>query len=229
LTNQIYSDRFYARREELIRGQVGARLDILRRDLNQLDSPCIVRLMNLHLDKGMTLEEALALDAAERQRILASLLYNDAYWRLDAAFLMLSIGILNVTYSNLRSCLEAVVSAHLIENDDTEAQKFLKTGEVNQSKISSFVPPEYNEEIKKMKDILSEWGVHPRLQSMQLTTKFGPSAFQKMICKTTIKDNQNIPDDFVIAANACINLFGRVFIIFMWFLDKGTKYKAPTK
>ena len=52
--SNIYADDFYANREELIRELIGERLDTLRSDLNQLDSPCATKLFNLPKDKDFT-------------------------------------------------------------------------------------------------------------------------------------------------------------------------------
>ena len=44
---------------------------------------------------------------------------------------MLCIGMLNISYSNLRSCIDDIGGAHIIENLDSEAIKFLKMRGVN--------------------------------------------------------------------------------------------------
>jgi hypothetical protein len=229
LTEPIYADRFYAKREDLVRAEIGSRLDTLRHDLDQLDSPCNVRLMNVHLEKGLTLEEALSLSANERQKILSALLYNDAYWRMEAAYLMLCIGMFSTAYSNLRSCLESVTFAHLIENLDSEAQRFLITGDVNLTKLTQFIPPDWNKEIIETKIALGKFGVHTSLPSMQLTTVFGPSTFHRMVCKTKMPNTQTLPDGFRDASEACIAAIGRVFFVFMWLLSKGTTYNVSDK
>ena len=229
MSNLLYNDTFYAHREELIRQQIGKRLDTLRRDLSQLDSPCATKLFAIPHDKVLTIKELLSLNSSERRQILSTLLYNDAYWRLEAAYLTFCVGMLNVTYSNLRSCLETVVAAHIIENLDSEARKFLTKGNVDPTKIARFIPKQYNEQIIKMKKTLGEWGVHSHLSSVQLGSLFGPNVFEKMVSHTSVKREQTLNPEFVNAANTCIQVIGDVFLMFMFLMSKGTKYKAAIK
>jgi hypothetical protein len=226
--SNVYADKFYSSREELIRNFIGTRLDTLRRDLSQLDSPCSVKLVNLPKGNALTIDNLLSLDSTVRQQILSTLLYNDAYFRLEAAYLTFCIGMLNITYSNLRSCLETIVDAHIIENLDNEAIQFLKKGEVDRTKIALFVPKEYNQQILDMKKALSELGVHSHLRSIQLSSLFGPNAFEKMISKTSTKHEQNLHPAFVDAANKCYQMIGSVFITFMYLMHKGTKYSSTS-
>lgn len=224
MTNtNIYSDTFYQAREVVVRQQIGKQLDSLKKDISQLYSPCTVRMMKIQ--KEMTLEELLSLDSDLRQAIVAAILYNDALWRIEAAYLMLCIGMLNVTYSNLRSCLESIVNAHIVENLDSEAIKFLKTGKIEPTKISSFIPEEYDKAILQMKRALSDWGVHSNLRSVQLSVLFGPNTFDKMVSKTTMQRNQTLNEAFTDAAKSCIKAIGDVFVMFMWLMGKGTKYQ----
>jgi len=227
MSNLLYNDTYYAHREELIRQQIGKRLDTLRRDLSQLDSPCATKLFALPHNNVLTIQEILSLNSSERQQIISTLLYNDAYWRLEAAYLTLCVGMLNITYSNLRSCLETVVAAHIIENLDSEARKFLTKGKVNPTNIARFIPKQYNEQIIKMKEKLGEWGVHSHLSSIQLGSLFGPNAFEKMVSHTSVKREQTLNPEFVNVANTCIQVIGDVFLMFMFLMSKGTKYKAP--
>ena len=222
---RIYADAFYSEREELIRETIGERLDTLRSDLEQLDSPCASKLFNLP-QKSLTIQELLSIEAKDRQQILSTLLYCDAYWRLEAAYLMFRIGLLNVTYSNLRSCVENVVAAHIIENLDDEAKSLLTKGEVNPTKIASFIPEKYNKQIIEIKRTLSNWGVHSHLNSIRLGSLFSPNLFEKMVSKTSAKRKQALNPDFVEAAKTCIQAFGSVFLIFMFLMKKGTSYKV---
>lgn len=224
--NNLYADSFYAKREDLVREHIGDRLDILRKDLSQLDSPCTAKLFALPQDKVLTIDDLLSCEPTLRKQFLSTLLYHDAYWRMEAAYLTLCVGMLSIAYSNLRSCLETLVAAHIIENLDDEAQNFLTKGSVDPTKISRFIPEEYNKNILKMKESLSEWGVHSRLLSTQLSNAFGPSAFDKMISHTSAKRDQTINPHFVDAANTCIEMIGNVFLMFMFLMHKGTKYKA---
>jgi len=229
MSNLLYNDTFYAHREELVRQQIGKRLDTLRRDLSQLDSPCATKLFALPHDKVLTIKELLSLNSSERQQILSTLLYNDAYWRLEAAYLTFCVAMLNVTYSNLRSCLETVVAANIIENLDSEAQKFLTKGKVDPTKIALFIPKQYNKQIIKMKKTLGELGVHSHLNSVQLGSLFGPNAFEKMVSHTSFKREQTLNPEFVNAADMCIQVIGNVFLMFMFLISKGTKYKAANE
>jgi len=222
----IYSDAFYQNREVVIRNKIGKQLDSLRKDISQLNSPCTVRMMKI--PKGMTWENLPSLDSDSRQAILAAILYNDAFWRLESAYLMLTIGMLTVTYSNLRSCLESVVKAHIVENLDSEAIKFLKTGQINPTKISGFIPEEYDNAILKMREAFSDWGTHSHLKAVQLSALFGPSSFDKMVANTTINRPQILSDAFADAARTCIKAMGDVFVMFMWIMSKGTKYSRTT-
>lgn len=222
----IYADKFYASREELIRKSIGNRLDTLRKDLSQLDSPRGVKLMNLPKRNILTIKNLLSLETVVRQQILSTLLYNDAYFRLESAYLTFCVGMLNITYSNLRSCLETVVDAHIVENLDNEARRFLTKGEVDRTKIALFVPKEYDQHIVRMKKTLSKLGVHSHLQSIQLSSLFGPNVFDRMISKTSVKREQTLHPAFIEAANQCYQAIGDVFVIFMWLIHKGTKYRS---
>ena len=88
---------------------------------------------------------------------------------------MLCIGMLNVSYSNLRSCIDDVVGAHIIENLDSEAVEFLRTGEINPTRIEGYIPDEYNRSIKGIKETLGKWGVHCSRDSVQLSLAYGPN------------------------------------------------------
>jgi len=143
-TGRIFCDKYFGKREELVRELIGKQLDQMEKEFKQLDSPVMSRLMNAQLSKPLTIDELLSFEPNRRQGILSAVLYNDALWRLEAARIMLSVGMLNVCYSNLRSCLDDFVSAHIIENLDEQAVNFLKTGEINPTKLEAFVPPEYN-------------------------------------------------------------------------------------
>jgi hypothetical protein len=224
--NKLYADKFYSDREELIRKSIGERLDTLRNDLSQLDSPCTSKLFTLPKDNPLTIEKLMSVSSSERQQILSALLYNDAYWRLEAAYLTFCVGMLNITYSNLRSCLETVVAAHIIENLDSEAQNFLTKGEIDPTKIARFIPSNYNELIIELKKKLSDWGVHARLSSIQLSGLFGPNTFDKMASRTSIKREQTLNPEFAKAADVCLQIIGNVFILFMFLMYKGTKYRA---
>lgn len=230
--SKLFLDKFYSERESLIREKIGSTLDILKGDLKQLYSPCMSRLMNaeqqVQTDKGLTIGDLLSLEPSKRQMIVTATMYNDALWRLEAAYLMLCIGILNVAYSNLRSCLETVIAAHIVENIESQSIKFLKGERINQADIAPFIPEKYNEDIKKIKDKLGEWGVHSGVESIMIGTFCSPKTFDKMISDTKVNKPQELHPDFFDFANTCIQAIGDIFIIFMFLMSKGTKYNRGT-
>jgi len=226
MNNLIFSDPFYAQREQLIRSQIGPQLDTLKKDMGQFLSACKARLFALRLDRPLTLEELRSCEPAKRQAILSAFLYNDAYWRFEAAYLMLSLGMLNVAYSDLRSCLETAMTGHVIENLDSEAIHFLKTGKLNLSKLSRFVPKEYDEILSQMKDYLSVKGTHSRLASLQLGITYGPNTLEKTLASITLAPPQHLQDDFKDAAPQCLKVSIDVLLMFMFLMSKGTRYQS---
>lgn len=222
---QIYCDVFYSQRENLIIEQIGDQLDKLQKDMSQLHSPCLARLMNTQTDQDMTAGDLLNLEPSKRQAIVAATMYNDALWRLETAYLMLRIGVLNVVYSNLRSCLEILVSAHIVENIDSEAVRFLNGEKIEPAKVEPFIPEEYSKLIVKMKQKLGDWGVHSGIESIRLGILYGPNTFDKMIVGTKTNRKQSLHPDFPKAATTCIRVIGDVFILFFWLMSKGTRYR----
>ena len=229
----IFGNRFYSERESLVRKYIGSQLDALKEQLKQLYSPCITRLMNAQMkvksDKDMTIGDLLNLEPSQRQMIVTATMYNDALWRLEAAFLMLRIGMLNVAYSNLRSCLEILVTAHIIENIESEAVRFLNREKINQTKIAPFIPKKYNEDIKQIKNTLGEWGVHSGIESIRLGILFNPNTFDKMISETKVSKPQTIHKEFVDYAKTCIRAINTIFLIFVFLIHKGTTYRRDIK
>ena len=229
---QIFSDKFYSERENLVREHIGTQLDGLREQLKQLYSPCITRLMNAahqtQADRASTIGELLDLEPSKRQMIVTATTYNDALWRLEAAYLMLRIGILNVAYSNLRSCLETIIAAHIVENIESKSVNFLNNERINQADIAPFIPGKYNENIKKIKDKLGEWGVHSGVESIMIGTFCSPKTFDKMISDTKVNKPQQLHPNFFDFADTCIQAIGTVFLIFMFLISKGTKYNRGT-
>lgn len=223
--NQIFCDVYFEKRERIVREQIGEQLDGMKNGISQLYSPCNVRLMNARPQRELTLEELLSLKPSQRQGILTAVLYHDALWRLEAAHLMLCIGMINVAYSNLRSCLETIVDAHIVENLDTEAIRFLKGEDIEPTKIAEFIPEEYDEAIKVMKKTFGNWGIHCSLTGAQLGIFFGPNAFEKMVSGTKIKKDQSLHAEFKDAATTCLKAIGDVFLVFMYVIHKGTKYR----
>ncbi len=204
---KIYSDVFYRAREITVRQQIGKQLDDMEKDLSQLDSPCLVRMMKIQ--KKMTLKDLLSVDSNTRQGVLAAILYNDALWRIKATYLMLTLGMLNIAYSNLRSCLESIVNAHIIENLDSEAIKFVKTGKINPTKISDFIPEVYDRNILNMKETFGSWGTHSNLSAVHLSALFGPNTFEMMVSKTNAQHDQVLAESFTVAAKDCIKTRGK--------------------
>ncbi len=227
--NQVFSDKLYGERESLVKKYIGTQLDELQEQLKQLYSPCMTRLMNAQIqvksDKDMTIGDLLNLEASKRQMVVTATIYNDALWRLEAAFLMLRIGMLNVAYSNLRSCLESLITAHIIENIESEAVRFLNGKKINQDKIAPFITNKYNEEIQQIKNKLGEWGVHSGIESIRLGILFNPSTFDKMIAETKISKPQTIHQEFGDYAETCIQAINTVFLIFVFLIHKGTRYR----
>lgn len=230
--SKIFLDKFYSERENLIREKIGPILDRLKEDLKQLYSPCVVRIMNaeqqVQTDKGLTIGDLLNLEPSKRQMIVTATMYNDALWRLEAAYIMLCIGMLNVAYSNLRSCLETVIAAHIVENIESQSIKFLNREKINQAAIAPFITEKYNQDIKNIKDKLGEWGVHSGVESIMIGTFCSPKTFDKMISDTKVNKPQELHPDFFDFADTCIQAIGNVFLIFMFLISKGTKYNRGT-
>jgi hypothetical protein len=222
----MFCDKYFEKREKVVREQIGKQLDQMKIDFKPLDSLVWIRLMNAQLFKPLTISELLSFEPRKRQGILSAVLYNEALWRLEAARIMLSIGMLNVCYSNLRSCLDDFVGAHIIENLDEEAKNFLNNGKINPIKLENYIPPKYNNFIKDIKKTMGEWGVHCSLDSAQLSILFGPSTFDKMVSETATQKKESLHEDFSDAAEVCIKVMRDVFLMFMFLINKGTKYRS---
>jgi len=221
----IFCDKYFEKRESAVREKIGKQLDQLEKEFEQLHSPVMVRLMNAKLEKALTLEELLSFEPSRRQGIVSAVLYNDAFWRLEAARIMLTVGMFNVCYSNLRSCLETIVTAHIIENLDAEAIKFIKQKAIVPAKIATFIPDKYNEAIIGMKKTLGNWGVHCSINGTQIGLAFGPSTSDKMLSKTSTQRKEALNEDFANVAITCINVMNDVFLLFMFLIHKGTTYR----
>ena len=139
---------FYKEREELVRQEIGKELLDLESIIEQLYEPCVVRIINSQLSgKDLTVQDILDMESDQRQDIVGTILYNDGLWRIEAAYMMLCVGYLNVAFSNLRSCLESIVAANIAENIDEEAVKFLNGKKINPQKLSGFTDKDYNQQI----------------------------------------------------------------------------------
>ncbi len=207
----------------------GAQLDGLREQLKQLYSPCMVRLMNaehqVQAGRELTIGDLLDLEPSKRQMIVTATMYNDALWRLEAAYLMLRIGILNVAYSNLRSCLETIIAAHIVENIESKSVKFLNKERINQAEIAPFIPKKYNDDIKQIKDKLGEWGVHSGVESIMIGIVCNPNTLEKMISENKGSKPQTIQQEFSNYAKTCVQAFNTVYLIFTFLIHKGTTYR----
>ena len=175
-TRQEYSaDTFFGRYESLVRGEVGDKLDDLYKLLRGISNECQLKIFNLPIGKErLTVNELLRADGQLRRRVLSALLYDDALWRIEAAYLMLCIGLLAIAYANLRTSKEALVTAFIVERVDSEAIAFLKHKDVNQKLIKNLIRPEYNGWLLDMQKAFSDWGIHTRFKSLQLTNLYGP-------------------------------------------------------
>jgi len=226
---KIFMDKFYSEREDLIRKHIGPQLDGLREQLKQLYSPCSVRLMNadqqIKASGELTINDLLDLEPSKRQMIVTATMYHDAFWRLESAYLMLQIGIINVAYSNLRSCLETIIAAHIVENIESESKKFLNRERINQADIAPFISEKYNEDIKQIKEKLSKWGVHSDAESVIIGIYCNPNVFDKMVSETNISKPQIIHQEFVYYAKTCLQAINTIFIIFMFLISKGTTFR----
>lgn len=99
-TSNIYSDAFYHDREIAVREQIDQLLDSTQKNIVQLHSPCLQRMMKIQ--EEMTLEDLLTAEPNVRQEILSAILFNDALWRIEAAYLMLALGMLSLSCEQSR-------------------------------------------------------------------------------------------------------------------------------
>jgi len=218
---QEYSlDTFFGKYESLIREQVGKQLDGFNKLLHDIGNDCLVKLMNVPAGgKVLTVEDLLQGDSKLRRQTVSAILYDDALWRLEAAYLMLSIGLLNIAYANLRESLEALIKAFIVERVDTEAINFLKGKDIDQKLIENYINQEYNRLLKDMKKAFSNWGVHTKFESVQLTSLFGPGRFDKIVAEVPkVNRPLKLRDGFVDAASRCINQAGNLGILFVWLM-----------
>jgi hypothetical protein len=216
------TDGFFGKYEQTIRGEISKELDEFKHLISQIENRCTIRIMNINFnrpDKGtpITVEDLRNCDKNFRCKTLAALLYNDALWRLEAAHLMMCIGLLNVAYANLRTSLEALLTAFIVERRDEEAQRFLKNEKVNPKLAEGLINPKYNEALKAMKDAYGVWGVHTYFESLQFSSLFGANRFDKYVTESTkIQRKLQLPEGFTDAAKRCIQQGGQVGILFSW-------------
>ena len=217
------TENFFGKYEQVLRAEIGKELDDFKRLIGQIENRCTVRIMNIDFtrpDRGtpLTVEKLISYDKDYRCKTLSALLYNDALWRLEAAHLMMCIGLLNVAYTNLRTSLEFLQTAFIVERCDTEALRFLGNEEVNLKLMDTLlINPEYSTHLKKLKDSYTLLGVHRYLSSLQLSSLFGASRFDKYVTESTkIQKSLQLPSGFTDAAKTCIQQGGQVGILFSW-------------
>jgi hypothetical protein len=222
-SKQMFStENFFGKYERIIRGEIGKELDNFRQLIGQIENRCTVRIMNVDFsrpNKGtpITVDNLISCDRDFRCKTLAALLYNDALWRLEATYLMICIGLLNVAYANLRTSLEALLTAFIVERCDEEALRFLKNEKVNPKLAERFINPQYDKILKAMKHAYGVWGVHTYFESLQLSSLFGASRFDKYVTESTkIQKALQLPEGFIEAAKTCIQQGGQVGILFSW-------------
>ncbi|MCK4368354.1 MAG: hypothetical protein KAV68_01605 [Dehalococcoidales bacterium] len=171
-------------------------------------------------DKGspITVESLKGYNSDSRCKILAALLYKDALRRLEAAHLMMCIGLLNVAYANLRTSLEFLQTAFIVERCDTEALRFLGNKEVNLKLMDKLlINPAVSTRLKNLKDFFTLLGVHRYLSSLQLSSLFGANQFDKYVTESTkIQKKLQLPEGFVGAAKECIQQGEQVGLLFSW-------------
>jgi len=220
---QMFStDNYFGKYELIVREEIGKELDDLKYRISQIQAGCTKRIMNINFkrdNKGsaITVDDLRRCESDLRDKALAALLYNDALWRLEAAHLMMCIGLLNVAYANMRMSLEALLSAYIVERNDEEAQRFLRNEKVNLKLAEELIRPQQNDAIIAMKNAYSVWGVHSYFEALQLSSLFGASRFDKFVVESNIiQKTLQLPKGFIDAEKSCIEQCVRVVILFDW-------------
>ena len=220
--NQVFSpETYFGEYEAIIREVIGDELDRFKKSIKDLENSCTTRLMNVDfLTKGtpVTIEGLRSTDRAVRCKILSAFLYNDALWRLEAAHLMMCIGILNVAYTNLRTCIEFMQTAFIVERRDEEAKRFLENKEVDLRLMDELlINKEYSDHLQELKNTYTHLGVHRYLSSLLLSSLFGANRFDKYVTESINKHRPfKLPDGFVDEAKLCIRHGERVCLMFQW-------------
>jgi hypothetical protein len=222
-SRRIYAeDSLFGLYESLIRQQLGDSLDSLNKLLTDISNDCAVKLINVPSSIfGLTAENLLQVDSKQRRRTVSAFFYDDAVWRLKATYLMLSMGLLNHAYDSLHMSVETFIKAFVVERVDSEARKFLKNEDIDLRKIERLIPPDYNKRLLELKRVLRYSGVHSKFDSIQLTTMYGPSMFNKIVegaRKATVPPK--LPDGFVKAASRCIEYATQMGVIFVFLIHK---------
>jgi len=222
---QIFStEGFFGKYESKVREVSGKELDSLKELIHKIENRCTIRVMNIQFHNPtkyspITVESLKSCKSDSRRKILSALLYNDALWRLEAAYLMMCIGVLNVAYANLRTSLEALLSAYIVERCDNEALSLLGNGRVNQKLAEDFITnSEYSDLLRAMKKAFSDWGVHTNFQSLQISSLFGANRFEKFVAesKLKVKKEPQLFQGSIDAIGICIKHGTQVGILFSW-------------
>jgi hypothetical protein len=226
---KLFADPFFGEREKLIKGCLGSQLDQTSEIIKQLYSPCTSRLFNAEMQLGpsinLTVEGLIDLEPKKCQALLSAYLYDHALWYLEASCIMLRSGIIGCVYTNLRTCLETIIVSHIIENYETELNKFLTGKEINLSVIEGLLTPKYNEDIKQIKYTLGQWGIHTNINSTIIGIFCDPLTLDKMISETNNPKSQILHEQFVDYGKVCLQAINTVFLVFMFIVSKRLNLK----
>jgi hypothetical protein len=214
------TENYFGKYEAIVRKEVGKELDDFENLISQIEDRCIVRMMGIDFSRPdkespITAKVLINCDKDFRCKTLAALLYNDALWRLEAAHIMMCAGLLSVAYTNLRTSIEALLSAFIVERLDEEALRFLRDERVNLKCAETLVPANHSKALKAMKESYSVLGVHTYSDSLQLSSLFGGNRFDKYV-STKMQRKLQLPEGFSDAAKQCIKQGGQVGILFSW-------------
>ncbi|MFC1947318.1 hypothetical protein ACFLXY_05295 [Chloroflexota bacterium] len=228
---QVYSpDSFFGRYETAIRGVINTALESARFNVTQRENSFLPKMMGLESETDKSsVDDLLTCESEERCKVVSTILYNDALWRIEAAYLMMCIGLFSIAYSNLRTALESLVSGFIVARSDEQAQLFLqndKDFKVDLKLAEALIPSGYNERIKEMKRMYNFLGVHSRFDSIQLTNLFGANRFLKFVNENT-KHKKPIefpkPEWIEHAGKECVESLGTVTVLFEWLTNISVK------
>jgi hypothetical protein len=223
--SQVYStDTFFGEYESFLRKEIGKGLDGLKKMIHDIEGCCTTRIMNVDMlrpaEKGsiVKIEDILEIDSKTRGQIVSCFLYNDALYRLEAAHLMMCIGLFSIAYTNLRTCIEFLQTAFIVERLDEQAKKFLNKSDVDLSVIDKLlINREYSKHLQDLKKLYNDLGVHRSIRAVQLTSIFGPNRFHKYVTESIKTPTPfQLPEGFIDVAKECIWHGERVGIMFSW-------------
>ena len=79
------------------------------------------------------------------------------------------------------------------------------------------IEPRYSDVLRDLKSSYSVLGVHRYFSSLQLSSLFGASRFDKYVTEgTKIQKKLQLPEGFIDAAKRCVHQGGQVGILFSW-------------